>query len=187
MKNVSRVIYRKDLNQLGLIGSSELEVWIKMARKGRIENNGDIYKKISEYVEGIISKSGSDVVLGGSYTNIKIEYAQTFGSNLMIFPLYGEKVDYTFKQSPNILINTGEDPKIVCPLSGIHFSPHNAFLFFGENPFESEKYETVKQSIFQGEWALKSFHSKTRRKLMHRVNYFGLGSLEIFVEDKGFL
>jgi hypothetical protein len=104
----------------------------------------------------------------------------------MVFPLRGDKVKYNFREGSDFLINQKGDPRIICPLFGVSFSERGALLFFGENPFESEKYNPSESGIFQSSQDLRNIHSKTRRKLIRRVGYIGLGSLEAFVDDSGF-
>ena len=52
--------YLKEFNQLGLIGSSELERWVK----GGAGDAGNIMESVSKYIDRVDSSSGSDVILG---------------------------------------------------------------------------------------------------------------------------
>jgi len=182
MDNVIRIKYLEGLNQLWLIGSDELKIWLKGRERPVVS---EIMKQISDYVKSIESLSGAGVVLGACFTNLNRFYTGSYGSNLLVFPLYNESVSYNFRDDVDYLINNKGDPKIICPRDGIYFNRGNVMLFFAENLFEKkEKYEEIRNGALQSPEDIRYYrYNYSRKRLVKRAAKSGMGSLEPFVED----
>lgn len=184
MDNVIRIRYLEDLNQLWLIGSDYLKLWLRGSERPVVS---EIIEQISDYVEGVESASGAGVVLGACFTNLNRFYTKSDGSNLLVFPLHNENVSYVFRDDVDYLINNMGDPKIICPRDGIYFNRSDVMLFFAENPFENKKkYEEMRNCVLQSPEDIRCFYyNYTRKRLVRRAARAGLGSLEPFVENTG--
>lgn len=176
MENVVRIKYLEVFNQLGLIGTSVLERWVKNRGTSNVE---EIRNKISEYILRVNSVSGNGVVLAGCFTNLNNYYSRSYGCNLMVFPI-GDEVSYVLRDDVDYFTNNRGDPRFVSPSLEVY----STVLFFGNDPFDSTKYNDTKVSFLQSESDLESIHSGTRRNLIKTAGARGFGSLDIFVENE---
>ena len=177
MENVIRVKYLEGFNQLWLIGSQELRDWLR----GRgCPSDGFVMERISDLVEGVESLSGSDVILGGCFTNTFRFYNRSYGSNLMVFPISEDGISYVFRDDKAYRISNRDNPRVLSPDFGSAFS---TTLFFNENPFnDCEGYERVKYDVFQSPNDMDPY-SIGRKKLVERAAKAGMGSSEAFIEN----